>query len=150
MSLHAGTNVMFGTTAGDAAAPGIVGEYITSLVALGGAVNLATNVGSTVTSIVLTAGDWDVTGIIDFHPGSTTAVTYLQGGSSLSPTTLGIQDTFFTNPFSTATTLIDASETLPTRRFNFISTNTVYLVAIAGFTVSTMTAYGSIRARRVR
>lgn len=139
-----------GTRTNDNAAAGNIGEVVTATVAVGSAVVLTTAVVSNVTSISLTAGDWDVTGVVDFNPGATTTTTSLEGGISIVSATRGAQDTGFANTFAIATTAIDASEVCPMVRLSLNATTTVFLVAVAGFAISTLKAYGTIFARRVR
>lgn len=128
----------------------VLGEFVSTTLAVGSAVSLTSGTTKTVTSISLSAGDWDVTGTIDFHPGSTTTTTYFQGGISLNNNGLGTQDTYFSDPYAIATTSVDISEAVPVVRISITGVTTVYLVAKAGFGTSTLSAYGTIRARRVR
>ena len=142
---------VLGTVTNDNANAGYVGEYVSAAVAAGAAVALTTNVTANVTSISLTAGDWDVTGLVQYTPGATTSVTQLTQGSSSTSATVGAQGTF--SKFVTAAnvlTAVDPAWNLPVTRFSLATTTTVYLVAAATFTVSTLAAYGVIRARRVR
>lgn len=142
--------LVIGTTTNDNAAAGVVGEFVSSTVAVGSAVALTTDTTANVTSISLTPGDWDVTGVVDFKPGATTTTTYFQGGISTVSATMGSPDTGFSNPFAIAATSVDASEVLPVVRMSLATTTTIYLVARAGFSISTLSAYGTIRARRMR
>jgi hypothetical protein len=48
------------------------------------------------------------------------------------------------------TAAVDPAFTTPVVRLSLAATTTVYLVSRATFTVSTLKAYGTIRARRVR
>src|SRR5712664_1249621 len=65
---------LLGTITNDAATAGNIGEYITSVINSPG-VTLSNNVASNVTSISLTAGDWDISGAVYFTlTGSSTAV----------------------------------------------------------------------------
>ena len=140
-----------GTTTNDNAGAGIVGEYITASLAVGSAVSLVTGIAKTVTSISLTAGDWDVTGVVDFHPGTLTTGSYFQGGVSVSTNALGNQDQFAGAPMALAAGLgIDVSLVAPVVRISLATTTTIYLTCVAGFATSTMSAYGTIRARRAR
>ena len=68
-----------GTTLGDNANAGAVGEVISSGVVQGSAVALSTGIRSTVTTISLTAGDWDVSGCINFYPAASTTGSYISG-----------------------------------------------------------------------
>lgn len=139
-----------GTNTNDNAAIGNEGEYISSVVAVASAVSLASGTSANITSVSLTAGDWDVSGVIDFHPSGTTTMTLLQGGNSLVTNTLGLQDTSFAVTIAGATSSIDLSFPIPVFRRSLAATTTIYLVTSATFGVSTLSAYGTIRARRVR
>lgn len=127
------------------------GQIVTAAVAAGSAVALTTNVTANITSISLTAGDWDVTGIVQYTPAATTSITQLTQGASSTSATLGAQGSF--SKFVTAAnilTAVDPAWNLPTVRFSLTVTTTVYLVANATFTASTLAGYGTIRANRVR
>ena len=149
---------LVGTGTNDNASAGNVGEYIQSTVASGSAVTLTTATGNNVTSISLTAGDWDLDGQVDFSPAATTSVTQLNSSISLTSATLSPQaggsglgpdgTTTINQPAEVPTALI----CLPTftTRLSIAATTTVFLVAQANFTVAAMTAYGTIRARRIR
>ena len=143
------TGGIVGTVAGGSAASGIVGEYISSSVVVGSAVALTSGIGANMTSISLTAGDWDVSGIINFRLGASTSVTSLFGGASLTSATHdSFQFSHRAAAFVPGTS--DIGYAAPTRRFTFSGTTTVYAVATAGFTISTCGAWGFISARRVR
>lgn len=145
------TNVVLGSVTNDNAAAGYVGEYTSAAVAAGSAVSLTTATTANVTSISLTAGDWDVDGIVQYTPAASTSVTQLTQGSSSTTATVGAQGTF--SKWVTAAnvlTAVDPAWVIPTTRVSIAATTTIYLVANATFTVSTLTAYGLIRARRVR
>ena len=142
---------VLGTVTNDNANTGYVGEYVSSAVAAGSAVALTSTATANVTSISLTAGDWEVTGIVQYTPAAATSVTQLTQGSSSTSATLGAQGTF--SKFVTAAnilTAIDPAWNLPVTRFSLAATTPIYLVTNATFSVSTLTAYGMIRARRVR
>ena len=64
-----------GDTTGGSAAAGIVGEYVSATVSVGSAVSLSNNVTANVTSMSLSAGDWDVGGLVAFSAGAGTATT---------------------------------------------------------------------------
>lgn len=145
--------VIRGTATNDSAAAGMVGEILTGTLAVGSATSLVTATAKDVATVALTAGDWDCSGVIDFKPAATTNATLLLFGSSSTSNTLGADDTFGSVVFLTAgqvTTNGDYRNVIPTQRFSLSGTTTIRLVGQATFTVSTMTAYGSIRCRRVR
>lgn len=144
-----------GTTAADNPAIGSVGETITGAVAAASAVSLTTLTSVNVTSISLSAGDWDVRGNVLFTLASTTTMGYLYCGINTTSATLptgpaglaGIAGAG-TNA-TTDVTLAPAINIAPVR-INVSSTTTVYLIARAKFGTSTCKAYGSIVARRRR
>lgn len=146
------TSGITGTTTNNNANAGAIGEYISSTIATGASVTLTTNVTSNITSISLTAGDWDVTGAVDFTFGATTSYTNLIGSVSTTTGTIGAQDSKFDfeTPAAVPTAGADSTFSLPVVRFSLSGTTTVFLVAQGTFTVSTLKAYGTIRARRIR
>lgn len=126
-------------------------EYLVSEVLAGSAISLTTNVTATITSLVLTAGDWDIRGEIAFTLGATTSVTRLQGAISL---TDAVMPTIASNVepgfnFRIAANVLGGTPAfgIPTGRNNG-GLVTIYLVVAATFTVSTVDAYGFISARR--
>ena len=143
-----------GTTTNDNAAAGKVGEYVSSSVLVGSAVSLTTATPLNVTSISLTAGDWDVEVNAAFTGGATTVVQSLL--ASISTTTASIDSTpgRFTNVSggNVAVFNFDAtvSAVVPRARFSLTTTTTIYFVAQATFSVSTASVYGIISARRAR
>ena len=141
-----------GTTTNDNAPAGYVGEFVTSTVAVGSAVALTTGTTANVASLSLTAGDWDVRGQVDYRAGATTSITILKQGVNTTSATLGSQDSFTTNVFAAVvpTASNDIGNTFRQQRISIASTTTIYLVASATFTLSTLSAYGTISARRIR
>jgi len=140
---------ILGAVNASTAAAGMLGEVFSSAVASGSAVVLATATTTNVTSISLTAGDWDVSGNINIA-GSTATYTQGVGGTSTTSVTL---PTDGTEVYSGAQfTLLSVTDglTVPRKVVNVSSTTTVYLVAKATFSAGTMTAFGSITARRIR
>jgi len=143
---------IFGTNTNDNAATGQYGEFVTANVLTGASVALATGVSSNVTSITLGAGDWDVEGCICYTFGATTSYTNLVGGASSVTGTLPTQQNVFDfeTPATVPTAGADMSWVVPKQRFSLNASTTIFLVAQGTFTVSTLKAYGVIRARRVR
>lgn len=143
-----------GTATNDNAGSGDVGEYISSTVPSGSAVGLTTATPANVTSISLTAGDWDVDGIAQFTGNAATTVTALISSISLtsatvdaSPDRLGILG--FSN-FALFSAAGSNSIRSGTTRLSLSTTTTVFLVVNSVFGTNTASAYGTIRARRVR
>ena len=141
-----------GTTTNDNAAAGVVGEYIESVVDSGSAISLTNGVAKDITSISLTAGDWDVSASIGFLPAATTSITNKKASVSLVSNTRDSTNGRFWGHASAASvdTAIQSIYTSKVLRFSLSSTTTLYLVAEAVFSVSTMTGFGSLSARRVR
>lgn len=140
-----------GTATNDSAAAGEVGEYISSSVAVGSATALTTTVTKNVTSISLTAGDWDVFGNVFVHGTSTTNFNTMAGCANTSSATYDATRGFYhvAAPFVPGVAF-DIGFAIPQNRLSIASTTTVYLVANASFSASTLSAYGFIGARRVR
>lgn len=139
-----------GTTTNDNAAAGYVGEYVSATAAVG-SVSLTTSTPTNITSISLTAGDWDVSGDVAYSAAGTTSVTLFAQGISATSATLGALGTYTQRAFAaqvpgTNGNILSTSMI----RISLAATTTIYLVAQSTFTVSTMTAGGIIRARRVR
>lgn len=140
-----------GTTTNDSAFSGQVGEYISASVASPGS-GITSATTANVTSISLTAGDWDVRGNAIFIAAGSTALSSLQLAINTTSATLPTPpnaDAYTVSQLTFATGGTQGISTGPTR-ISVASTTTVYLVANAAFTTSTMTAYGSISARRIR
>jgi hypothetical protein len=147
------TGGIIGTTTNNSANTGSVGEYISSTVGNTTA-SLTTGVTANLTSLSLTAGDWDVSGSVQFDVGATTNITYWYSSISTTSATLGgnANSNNSTSPTAAGTVFGAIAFTLqsPTVRISIASTTTVYLVTNVGFTISTVNAGGTIRARRVR
>jgi hypothetical protein len=141
-----------GTSTNDSAAAGSVGEYVSSTIASGSAISLSTGTAANLTSISLTAGDWDVWVNSLFIPAGTTNVTILANSVSTTSATHNITGTTYAQLVYPGSVLgANSSSTVGvTTRLSLSATTTVYAVVSATFTVSTMTSWGSIQARRVR
>jgi len=129
---------------------GSIGEYKQTVVAAASAVVLTTATSAQVASLALTAGDWDVSGYVGFVPGATTNITVAQG--SLSKTTAEIDSgngyTWLWDAAGAVPGAVNFEGALPTVRFSLAAPATIYLNAEGTFSVSTLGAYGTIRARR--
>lgn len=141
-----------GTNTNDAAASGYVGEILTSEVTYASRFGLVSGTASTITSMTLTAGDWDVTAVAGFETtgGGVASEYHIEISTTAPPTiitapnqggTVGIHITCVANqgqafPAGPRQVLIS----VPT---------TVYLKCLSTFTFN-QTAYGFLRARRIR
>jgi hypothetical protein len=145
-----------GTTTNDNASSGDVGEYVSSSVAIGSAVALTTATAANITSISLSAGDWDVDGVVCFTSGTSTSVNSIQGWISTSSATTptepnnGAEMFFYFAPATVPGGGVFNVTPTGRLRLSLASTTTVYLSARAVFTISTAAAYGFIGARRRR
>lgn len=139
-----------GTTTNNSANAGAVGEYLTANTQ---GTSLSNNVAANLTSISLTAGDWEVSGLCGSVPaGSTITVSMLCGISTVSATFQTIAGSQFNwQALTTVNTAGTGNQIIaPVTRISLAATTTIYLVGQIAFTTSTMTANGFIRARRVR
>ena len=139
-------------TTGNATA-GNVGETLITTVVAGSAVTLTTSVSVNIgAGITLTAGDWDIYGTIVFIPAGTTNVTQYLACVSASSGTLDVVTPFCFNQQSVPAGVPAASSCFSAGpvRVQVSGSTPYFLVARGIFTVAGMTAYGSIRARRVR
>lgn len=143
---------LVGTTTNDNAPAGSVGETIESTVLVGSAVALTTATTANVTSISLTAGDWDVWGSTWYSLNALTSANSIIGAISIVSATLPTAPNAggMEQAAMVLTTGATQGRVIGIRRFSLSATTTVYLVAQATFIASTMSAYGYIGARRVR
>ena len=145
-----------GTATNDNAPAGNVGEYVSSTIASGAAVALTTGVAANITSLSLTAGDWDVWINSHWSGGATTVVNFLEACISTTSATIdanpgkiGTFSGFSSTPFNAA---VGDAVVVPVGpfRLSLSVTTTVFFVAKAGFGTSTCSAFGIIQARRRR
>lgn len=142
-----------GETSTSSATAGNVGEVISASVALGSAVALTTGAIANITSISLTAGDWDIWGSVWFSPAASTSIT--RYGGSIETTSGGFTSGPPNSYIVTQAAFVPGlNNTIgfpcgPVRA-SLSGTTSYFLNAVAVFTVSTLGAFGTIRARRVR
>lgn len=141
-----------GTTTNDNAASGNIGEIISSNIASGAAVSVSNNTAKDITSISLTAGDWDVWGNIAIQAASTTTVTAIIGWmSGVSATNPGAPNNGafaqLVLPFTASQLQVISAGSF---RVSVNTTTSVFLSTFVSFSISTCTAYGYIAARRRR
>jgi len=139
------TGGIVGTTTNDNATAGDVGQFVSSVIASASPVSLTTATAKDMTSISLTAGDWDVWGNIYYIIGG--ACTAIVGW---------ISSTSATEPDVSLLTLYEAAAVtsqgfcVPGLRFSLSGTTSIYISAQANFSTSTVTVCGGIYARRRR
>jgi hypothetical protein len=142
-----------GTATNDNAAAGYIGEYVSSSVAQASSIPAVLNTAVNITSISLTAGDWDVDGMVYYLPDGSTAWDLFLASVSTTSATQASRDTGgqgilkVSGGFGTG---ISSGLYAPMRRISIASTTTVYLVGTISFSAGSPTMYGTIRARRMR
>ena len=143
-----GGAAVLGTSTNDNAITGYVGELVSSQVANASAVSLANNTPKNVTTITLTAGDWDVEGHVynAFSVGATLTSSWCSLTSATTP------DASIRSGTGMASALMgNQGNTTPLLRVSVSAgSTTVYLSTIALFASGTGAASGIIQARRVR
>jgi len=144
-----------GTTTNDNAAAGIVGEYKEDSVASSSAVPLTSDLTAPVASLSLSAGDWDVSGAVNFNMGTTTQYGVITAAISTSAAAMPSLPDSSAAAMIFPTLAVAGAIGTPNiitgmKRISLAMTTTVYLVTNDYFTTSTCAAFGTIRARRVR
>jgi len=142
------TSGIVGTTTNNNASTGKVGEFISSQIAVGSAISLSTATATNLTSISLTAGDWNVWGNATFS-NSGTASNFQVGISSTSAT---FPDPSFVAGMSFSTFAMTGAfqACAPQQRISLSGTTTIYIVVQANFNTGAVTACGGVYARRIR
>lgn len=136
-----------GTNTNDNAPSGYVGEYISSNVARGSGTTLTTAVTSNITSISLTPGDWDVSGLVAY---SGVALAQFQGAVSTVSASIPVA-----GPPGQGLVLLTGAQSgefgaTVMGRITLTTTTAVYLVLNAVFSGGSAQGYGFIGARRAR
>lgn len=137
-----------GTATNDSANSGNVGEFNTSL----GGTTLTSGVVTNITSFSLAAGDWDVWGNMSFTGTGTTTLTQQTAGISTTSATLPTSPDggYVRCTLPVAAGQADNTYAMAPSRLSLSGTTTVYLIASAIITASTLTATGQLYARRAR
>lgn len=135
-----------GTTTNDNAAAGNVGEFITSNIPVASAVSLTTATPTDITSINLSAGDFDVWANIFFDSSGQdcggTAWTSLVSATPIDRSLISQGDM--------SVAVINCGIAVSPRRYSLAAPATVYLSVNSNFGSGTLTACGFISARRAR
>ncbi len=138
------TGGIVGTPTNDNVTAGDVGEYVESVVLASSPVSFTTGVQKDLTTISLTAGDWDVYANLGF---TGTTITLNKGW--ISTTSASEPDSAYESFCFPQSTQIRCNLTIPPRRLSLSGTTTVYVSGQANGT-GTITGYGFISARRRR
>jgi len=148
------TSGIIGTTTNDNAAAGSVGEFITSIIPFSSPAAIVSLATTTITSLSLTAGDWQVWGSIGFIPAATTNVRFAQVATNTIAGQIGPQETSYRLIMQSSGFVYGAgaylSGAIPEEIYSVASTTTVFLTARIRYAISTLTAFGFISAVRIR
>lgn len=137
---------LLGTSTNDDAATGYVGEFITSNVASGSAITATRNAVTNVTTIALTAGDWDVWGNVQW-PTLGTSPTIIGAWTNSASTA---PDASLQGTIGAGSILNTSGLVAPYRRYSLSGNTTIYLGSSFSNVSGNGTVSGSIYARRAR
>lgn len=144
------TNGIVGTPTNDNASASYVGEVISSTVTQASpTTGFIISTPKNITSISLTAGDWDVWGNVGFN-FSASGVGIAGAISSVSNTLPNAEFYSYLNLGGGATIGGQSGIVVPQQRISISATTTYYLVGYATFVSGTCSGYGNIFARRRR
>ena len=139
-----------GTATNDNASAGNIGEWINAAVGLGSGPSLTTATPANVTSVSLTAGDWDVRGqVVLEYTSATQSGDGIGSLSGVSATLVGDATDGY-SPVRLTTTTCKVTIPISTKRVSRNGTGSTFLVAQATFTAGTAKASGFMEARRAR
>jgi hypothetical protein len=136
------------------ASAGQIGEILEATVLIGAAVSLTSTVTATIASIALTAGEWDVWGLLNYQTNAATTVNYVIATLGVGTAALGTRpnggawNTVVPSGVAGAAASLDMPT--GTRRVNVSGATTINLLANSLFAVNVASAYGYIGARRRR
>jgi len=146
-------NGLVGTATNDSAAAGNIGEHKISTVVAASAVTLTTATPADVTTLSLTAGDWDVWGNIAYStataPAATLYVGWIHTTSATIPVITNVAGAYTQLNFA-ARDINDDVIQVGARRVSLASTTTIFLSTQVNFAAGTHKAYGTLQARRIR
>jgi len=151
ITLGSGGVGILGTNTNDNASAGNYGFYATSFSASPG-FTCSNNAFIDIATVTLSAGDYDITGIVDFSGSGITGTEYVggigtTGGNSSAGMSFG--DTMVETPTS-PTSAATSDVVIPGVRKSFGTSTTVYLKAYALFSAGTLKAFGRISYREAR
>jgi hypothetical protein len=139
-----------GTITNDGASAGNVGEYIFSDVNAAG-VSLSNDVSANLTSVSLTAGDWEASCQPMFRFGTSTSMTRVWTSiNTTSATADGNPGGYLQWAGSITMSADDFAWPYTPKRVLLSATTTTYCVVHAVFSGGTLSVWGRLRARRVR
>jgi hypothetical protein len=139
-----------GVQDGSNAAPGEIGEFVLSNLTMTTMISIGNAVAIDLTTINLTAGDWDVAGAVYFQATSSAGTDDLRGWFNTMPATQPAGDIGGLAISSTSSGGLINFVAIPPLRMNLTQSTTVYLGASADYGSGSMQVKGYIRARRMR
>lgn len=141
-----------GTATNDAASAGNIGEYLSTSLASGSAITISTGSATTVVSLPLSAGDWDVWGQAAFKVATITVVTQMIAGVN-STTAQPAATTGALAQLGLGAGLTGGTDSMITAgpaRIAMAASGTAFLMGTLAFATSTASVYGTLQARRRR
>lgn len=146
-----------GTTSASTATVGSIGEYQTQQLARSSGITATNNIARSISTMTLTAGDWEVSFCGGFKGGGTTSTDQVTALSTTADTLPAIDTTAV--PDSNAQTRIESPVNIGNNdvvlcsksiRVLLSGSRTYYLVSQCTFSAGSTLLYGSITARRAR
>lgn len=150
IGLPSGSGILCSST-NDNASAGQLGEFKSSVISSGSPVTLVSGSPNNITSLSLTAGDWDVWGNVTFVTLGTVTHAVFGWLSSVSMTTpdASLYSGLNANTNTIFSFLAGSGFSVPFQRFSLSTTTPIYLSAVVSSN-SNCTACGAIYARRAR
>ena len=148
------TKGIVGTTTNNDAGAGYVGEFVSANRAYASPLALTNNIATNLTSISLSAGDWDVYGNV-INTNSNDYIQYLYAWTNTVSATLPSEVnnaglTLFGSAGGNTVRSTQFSTIAPYQRYSLSTTTTIYLIAQTASNAGTNNCSGIIYARRVR
>jgi hypothetical protein len=144
-----------GSATNDSANAGNIGEYLSTSLALGSATLLSTGAATSILSLPLSAGDWDVWGSGVAHAGAAITVftSFAVGISVSSNTALPTLTSGALTQIGLGaglTGIVDTAVNVGPTRISLAAAGTAFLNGSFAFATSTASVYGVMQARRRR
>lgn len=140
-----------GTNTNNNASAGQIGEYIISTVVSSGAVAISSNTSTTITTIALTAGDWDIEGAAWYSVAAASMGTTFRAWASTTAGTVPLPPANGYNyNFQSVSGPNDVPIIVGPFRLSLAAPATLFLTGFVTINSGTITTYGFIAARRAR
>ncbi|MEY2656079.1 MAG: hypothetical protein RLZZ524_3107 [Pseudomonadota bacterium] len=133
------------------------GQFLSTYVPFASAVSITTNTAKDVCTLELPAGEWDLSAVVERNLTGVTATRYAASISLTADTVApagggsGLGTTGTVTQFATFGTTVTGSfaTVIPETRLVITEATTIHLVVIDLFSAGTLTAFGTLRARRI-